>query len=243
MILSLNGIIAGRGVIPSTLLNSLVSVYKAESNANDSLGTYNGTAQGGLTYVSGKSGNAFKHNGTDAYVSLPNNTFNSFTGDFSISGWMNLARVDVNQAICGAFNNNADTNYYGWLFWCAGNLLRFTIYNGTNSGISLDTSGVGGGNLSASTWIHFAMTRKGSTGTKLYLNGSFKTSNTSTQNPVYHSTTNYCTIGTYKYYAAPNFLFSNNSLIDEIEFRNKELSASEITELYNAGAGKYYPTY
>jgi len=70
MITSINGILASSGA-KSTLLNNLFAVYKAESNANDSLGVYNGTANGGVTYSAGKSGNAFTFNGTTAYVSLP----------------------------------------------------------------------------------------------------------------------------------------------------------------------------
>ena len=71
MILSTHGIIGSSGgVLPSTLLTNLYAVYKAENNANDSLGTYNGTAQGGLTYTTGKSGNAFVFNGVNADILL-----------------------------------------------------------------------------------------------------------------------------------------------------------------------------
>ena len=66
MILSTHGIVNSGSSNPLNI--NLYAVYKAESNANDSLGTYNGTAQAGLTYSAGKSGNAFVFNGTNAFV-------------------------------------------------------------------------------------------------------------------------------------------------------------------------------
>ena len=76
----------------SSLKTSLFAAYNGESNANDSFGANNGTAVGGLTYTTGKIGNAFTFNGSNAYVSLPDNSLN-FTGDFSISLWVNLASL------------------------------------------------------------------------------------------------------------------------------------------------------
>ncbi len=104
MILANHGIIASSGMITSTLNESLYAVYKAESNANDSFGSNNGTAQGGLAYVSGKSGNAFQFNGTNAYVDLPNNTLN-LTGPYSISMWVYFASDPSGLAYAAYFTN------------------------------------------------------------------------------------------------------------------------------------------
>ena len=99
------------GKIRSTLLDNLVSVYKAESNANDSLGAYNGTAIGGLTYTGGKSGNAFQFNGTNSYVSIPNTTAHlDFTGDFSISFWVNYNTTAA--SVEAFFSNIKPSNGY-----------------------------------------------------------------------------------------------------------------------------------
>ena len=76
------------GGVPSTLINNLYAVYKAESNGNDSLGTYNATAvSGGVTYTAGKSGNEFSFNGTNGVVTLPTDSF-KLTSDFSFSFWI-----------------------------------------------------------------------------------------------------------------------------------------------------------
>ena len=71
-----------------SLKTSLVASYNGESNANDSFGTNNGSPQGGLTYGTGKIGNAFQFDGVNDYVALPNNSLNSLTSDFSVSGWL-----------------------------------------------------------------------------------------------------------------------------------------------------------
>jgi hypothetical protein len=40
--------------------------------------------------------------------------------------------------------------------------------------------------------------------------------------------------------ADSNYAF-NGSKVDELNIWNKELTATEVTELYNAGTGKFYP--
>jgi hypothetical protein len=36
---------------------------------------------------------------------------------------------------------------------------------------------------------------------------------------------------------------SSGSMLDEMNIWNKELTSTEITELYNIGTGKFYPTF
>jgi hypothetical protein len=225
----------------SSLLTGLYAVYKGESNANDSLGTYNGTAQGGLTYSAGKSGNAFTFNGTNAYVSLPNNSMN-FTGDFSINLWVNIVENGTLQTLlaCKAYDG---INAWGFSLFNIGTT-RFDISNGTSTGVTLVEPGT---NNPYNTWYMITITRKTSTGTKIYYNGTLTASNTSTVNPVYNPTTNKCTIGAYDltYPISVGVLYycANGTKIDELNVWNKELTSTEVTTLYNTGAGKFYPTF
>lgn len=222
----------------SSLLTSLYAVYKAESNANDSLGTYNGTAQGGLTYTTGKSGNAFTFNGTTAYVGLPTNQF-KFTSDFSISVWTNFLGVGLDlQTILSNFTYDG-TYLYGYSLFYQNQYLAFNIFN--NSGnVLLDypTS------ILFNSWNHVVITRKLSTGTKMYINGTLVASNSNVQNPNYHATMT-PSIGAVNYGPTygnlVQYYMSDGSKSDEVNFWNKELTATEVTELYNAGAGKFYP--
>ena len=235
MILGINGIIAGKGT-SSSLLTNLYAVYKAESNANDSLGVYNGTANGGLTYTIGISGNAFTGNGTNAFVSMANNSFN-FTGDYSVSLWMNLTNTGGNQDLF----SNADIvsgvdRGYRVQFRGLTNNIRVSIYGA--SAITLDTGNI----ISTNTWYNVVVTRKASTRTRIYINGNLSTSNTSIINPNYTGTFTPC-IGAYKSVTIPSTLnyLTNGSKIDEVALWNKELTSTEVTELYNSGSGKFYP--
>ena len=231
MILASNGIIAGRGASP--LLTNLYAVYEAENNANDSLGVYNGTAQGGLTYTAGKSGNAFTFNGTNAYVSLPNNSLN-FTGDFSVSLW--LYRVSPGNYML--FNNwyNGATPY-GWYIYMTNGTLSVLLGNGTSSAICNFNSSY---SLAPNYWYLITLTKK-STSAKLYLNGILDNS-AALSSSIAYTTTHYPSIGAAKYDTnLPIYHMENGSKIDEVNIWNKELTTTEITELYNSGSGKFYP--
>jgi hypothetical protein len=214
------------------LWNSLYSAYKAESNANDELGVYNGTAKGGLTYGTGKDGNDFVFNGTTAYVNLPNNAFN-FTSDFTISTWVNQSSVAGNRDILSTFTNFGG-NYYGWELFSSSGVVNFWIYNGTVTPISLQVNSV---TFSINTWYHVLVVRKGSTSTQIYIDGILRGSNTSTINPVYH-TTNNANIGAYNNIGVYGNFFQGK--IDETYIWNRELTSTDVTTLYNAGAGTYY---
>ena len=63
----------------SGLPSGAVSWFKAENNANDSIGGGNGTLQGGTTYGAGKVGQAFVFNG-NSYVTAPSSPALDFGG-------------------------------------------------------------------------------------------------------------------------------------------------------------------
>ena len=219
---------------PSTLLTNLYAVYKAESNANDSLATYNGTAQGGLTYSAGKSGNAFTFNGTTGYVSLPNNMFNSFTGDFSISFWYKPSLLISTKDLVSSFTYSGG-NYYGFEISTVSNTFGIYVYNGTLSSVALLS---GAGTAVVGAFSHVVITRKASTGTKIYINGILDNANSSAVNCVFASTNSNCLGASIFSGSATNYA---NGTLDEVNTWNKELTATEVTELYNTGTGKFYP--
>ena len=237
---------AMRGGSSNPLNTSLYAVYKAESNANDSLSTYNGTAQGGLTYTAGKSGNAFTFNGTNAFIRLPDNSLNSLTGDFSVSSWVYIPSAYdpgttlhiVQNMGCDAWFNNP----YGWRFLAVGDSLLFQIFNHTNTYYALATGYYA---YPRNSWTHVAVSRKGSTGSKLYINGSLVASDTNTVNPIFYANNITPTIG--NLYMGTNgsikndYFAPNGTKVDEVNVWNKELTATEVTELYNTGTGKFYP--
>jgi hypothetical protein len=217
--------------LPS-LKTSLYAAYNGESNTNDSFGTNNGTAQGGLTYGTGKIGNAFQFNGTNAYVSLPNNSLN-FTGDFSYSLWVNLTNL---TGVLPLINNHNEVgpDYRGNLVFLVGNVLYFRINYSNSTPVDLTYTYPG-----TNQWVHVVFTRKSSTRSRMYINGTLVISNTSTINPTYYPTMPYNVIGAYYDSNGWRYL-KNGDKVDAVTAWNKELTQSEITELYNSGNGAQY---
>ena len=226
----------GGGINP--LNTSLYSVYKAESNANDSLATYNGTAVGGLTYTAGKSGNAFTSNGTNSYVLLPTNMFSSFTGSWSTNYWMNLqyAGGDSQNPFSAFYYDGA--NFYGINHYIQNAIFNLQIYNGTPTFPAPNLITYGIGSLYYN-WVMVTATRT-PTSTKLYINGSLVASNTSTLNAVFHASTTPSLVARI-FSGNVQYVMLNGGKIDEFNAWTKELTATEVTELYNAGTGKFYP--
>ncbi|CAB4152755.1 Concanavalin A-like lectin/glucanases superfamily [uncultured Caudovirales phage] len=236
MILGLNGIIAGKGTPPSSLLTNLVSVYKAESNANDSFGTNNGTSQGGLTYATGKSGNSFVGNGTNAYISFPDNSWN-FTGSMSINIWAYISSSSTNSVLYSNYYYSSGGRDYGFLLEHQSNgNLRFYMQTLSNSPVIVSTSYSGKYN----SWKMITITKLQNGALRMYVDGvNISTDNTASN--IYYNSLNYSSINAARYLGATYGYLENNGKTDEIGIWNKVLTPTEITELYNSGSGKFYP--
>jgi hypothetical protein len=231
------------GGIPSTLLTSLYAVYKAESNANDSLATYNGTAQGGLTYTAGKSGNAFTFNGTTGLVALANSSFD-FAGDFSISAWVKITSDPSSRGtIFSNYNFDFVYNYGYFLYLNANKTITFATNNAVNSQVVITSTTA----LTLNTWYNITIKRDSvNKSNYLYINGTLEAQAINTGVGITYGTRAIQpTIGAIRQnnqgtLSSSNFL---NGSVDELNIWNKQLTATEVTELYNSGAGKFYPTY
>ena len=219
----------------SSLKTSLVAAYNGESNANDSFGTNNGTAQGGLTYGTGKIGNAFTFNGSNSYVSLPENSIR-FTNSFSTSFWL---KTTVNQTGGGGLISDY---YWGSEDW--GYIIRLRTDNKISVFWRKDStfnSVVSSSALSLNQWNHVSVVwDKVNTNWKIYINGVLDNQLTSVNasNITYAVGSNRTNIGSINSYG-PDCL---NGSMDSINFWNKTLTQSEITELYNSGNGAQYIT-
>jgi hypothetical protein len=221
----------------SSLKTSLYAAYNGESNTNDSFGSNNGTAQGGLTYAAGKIGNAFVGNGTNAYVSLPNNSWN-FTGTFSINIWAYLSSSSTNSVLCSNYYYSSGGRDYGFLLEHQSNgNLRFYMQTSSNTPVILSTSYSGKYN----SWKMITITKLQNGSLKMYIDGVNIGTNNNTPD-VYYNSINYSTICAASYLGTTYGYLENNGKIDALNIWQKELSASEITDLYNSGNGAQYIT-
>jgi hypothetical protein len=221
----------GSGTIPSTLNTGLYAVYKAESNANDSLSTYNATAQGGLTYATGKDGNAFVYNGTNAHVTMPVNSMKKTI--FSLNFWI-LNPTAQDATVMSDFGNDGQNKgFYLDLNSNSSHTMRFVGFNNSTNTIALSATGNAG---FLNRWSMTTITVNG-TAVKIYLDGTLTASGTmsTTLNYVANS---YPCIGAYKLNNnTPSGYLVNNTKIDEFGIWTKELTSTEVTELYT----KFYP--
>jgi hypothetical protein len=231
MILASHGIIASSGGI-NPLTVGLVSSYSAENNVNDSFGSNNGTAIGGLTYTTGKSGNAFQFNGTNSYVSIPNTTDHlNFTGDFSISLWVNYNTTSASIEAFFANLKPGGTFGSGYVLYTDATQMYFDMRSqSVNNSLSIPFV------ASINTWYHVVATRKRNTESKVYINGTLQSGVYPYLNPTVNQT--YQTNQEYRVgsFSSASPLLSNIK-IDEIGIWNRVLTSTEVTELQT----KYYP--
>ena len=223
----------------SSLYNGLVGLYKAESNANDSLGIYNGSASGGLTYTTGIYGNAFSLNGVSALVELPNDMMSNQI--YSYSAWVKYNNIPSGESyVITSTNGDGNNINYGASFGVLSGQLVLGIYNNNTGTAWRMSSGV----LSVNVWYHIAVTKTSGVPPKFYLNGVLQ--GTTLLFGANNATLSYsggsypnslCSIGTYRYNNGSSAYAYTNGLIDEVSIYNRELTQAEISELQI----KYYP--
>ena len=223
----------------SSLKTSLYAAYNGESNANDSFGSNNGTAQGGLTYTAGKIGNAFQFNGTNSYILLPTGSMR-FTNSFSVSMWTyTTANQTANKGLLSDYYWPGDLGYS--IYMTSSNKVQtYFLGNGntTNDFTSNST-------LANNQWNHIVVSwDKANTQWKVYVNGvldnTYTNANASVINYGSYSSdrTDIGAINSSPSGVANVF----NGKIDALNVWNKALTQSEITELYNSGNGAQYIT-
>ena len=169
--------------------------------------------------------------GTNDYMTIGTNTLFDTGSAFSYSGWVKLdSYSNVYQTIAQFKTNHS--NGFQLL------LSNQSIYQGLNIGSSDNTNMMKvktDGDISSTflNWTHIGLTYNGSGGSasanyKIFINGSEIA--TVATGP-YATLSNFNSVG-----AANNgSTFYVNGLIDEVAIFNSELSASDITNIYNSG--------
>jgi len=251
MAIDITGKVGWWGTAPvvagSTLNNNIYSVYNAENNTNDSFGSRNGTAVGGLTYTTGKIGQAFQFNGTTSYVDM-GDVMDVGTSSWSYSMWFNAGQLTsgnyyvlFSKSIAAEGTGRIWSTFYG-------NKLQFNFSTSPNFPSDIYTESTT--TFNTNTWYHVVFILDRGDKLKMYINGSLETittpGTTVSNNLIPFSSVNYNNNNPFRigaYTAANNTtpLALFNGKIDAFSVWNRALTASEVTELYNAGTGKQYP--
>jgi hypothetical protein len=216
--------------------NGLVAWWQAEDNANDSVGTNNGTLVSGITFTDGKVGQGFHLNGTNQYIQIADSTSLKPT-DVTVEAWVRLdVEVTPNAGNPGlqyiVFKKNT-RNY---------NFEGYTLLKNRVSGqdiFSFAIASAGGGQIHADSttvpqvgvWYHVAGTYDSSSGyLKLYVNGVQEGSAYAYAGFPLNYGTRPIFIGT----TGESFDGKLEGTVDEVSIYSRALSTNEIQAIYNA---------
>jgi len=182
---------------------------------------------GGSSFTNTKS---IELDGVDDYVNVADNSNLSF-GDgsndspFSISAWVNIDNKNRFRIV-----SKYDSNLEYLLTTSGSGILVFNLYDNSNgSRISRRISSV----MATNTWIHLITTYDGSSsssGIKIYMNGS-RADDTTSDSGSYTAMEN----TTAPFEIGKTLSVVANGHIDEVSVFNSELSASDVTTIYNGG--------
>ena len=192
----------------------------------DLIGSNDGTLTNGPTFDSGNGG-SIVFDGTDDYVTTGNTLpdadelFADTGNAWSTSSWFNVDVFDAIDKTITARGNGTTVGMYA--VWVDSANLRVKLRGGTNTDIS--------SSIATNTWYNVVVTWDGTTANG-YLNGQFVTT-LAVGTGINQSNT--FTIGSTNSGASDRF----NGKISQTLVYNKELTASEVLQNYNALRGRY----
>jgi len=228
----------GMVVVENPVFNNLVSYW----NFNESSGStvidvqsgYNGTIYNATRTGSGKIGNAISFIGSPNYVVLPHNS-NHNSNDATWSVWFKTHSTTI-PAIAGILTKAPNTGYDRQIYVAMNSTGGITVAIGNSARTNWAYLYTISGSYNNTNWHHLVVTKKyGVSGDtfKSYMNGSLINTTNSAFNGRKNS--NQFDVGRTTTSSSSNRYFKG--IIDEIGVWNRELSSSEISELYNNGNG------
>ena len=117
---------------------ALIHEWQGDGNANDSVGTNNGSLVGDTTFTGGVSGQAFSFDGNGDYVTVPDDPSHYFSGSFTVDGWAKTSQDDTDQIVVAS---------YECAMFCPTNMANsvflLDVLNGQAEGFVRDASGLG----------------------------------------------------------------------------------------------------
>ena len=224
----------------------LISWWPGEGNANDIIGTNNGTLMGGATATNaGVVGSCFSFDGVNSYVQIPDSPTLQPT-NLTIEAWVLFNSLDSSGSANPGhqyivFKQNLDdVNFEGFSLgkdrWnhvpnppaTNGDVFYFLVSSSDGSQTAEADSAI---TISTNVWYHVAGVR-GPNFVQIYVNGQLQGQSSVSFSQSYSSLPVY--FGT----SGENYWDGKLAgQLDEVSLYNRALSASEIAAIYSAGAG------
>ena len=219
------------------LSDNLVAYYKLDESSGDATdATGNGwtLTNTSVTYSSTAPNilnNYGVFNGGSSKLTTASTGYN-LSGDFSISLWMYSTDMTTYPWIFHDWDNNKNNIFY-IIYDNGGGTGKMNYYRG-NGGTSYAGGSLGGAfatTLNVNTWYHLVITQSGTTA-KFYVNNASPETNTMGYSG--GATNTYNHFGGY----TSDWLAGR---LDEIGVWSRAITATEVSDLYNGGAGLAYP--
>lgn len=202
---------------------------ESSGNATDAVGSLS-AVNTSATYSAGKINNGAVYSGS-AFHTVSDNAAIKPSTDITISLWVNISSTSSYQMLLAKGENAGDTRSYE--IRCFGTTTQIEVQMRAGGGSYIQfrsTTAIGTG-----TWKHVVITRTGATN-KIYIDG---TSDTLAADFTQTTTIDYSTDDLWIGQRNGGFRF--NGSLDEIYIGNTAISSTEVTDLYNGGAGNQYP--
>jgi hypothetical protein len=222
-----NVLINGNGIPSGT-----ISWWKADGNANDTLGSNNGTLTNGATIVSnGKSGSAFSFDGINDYVNIPNESnFDFANQQFTVDGWFKTSVTGTDQHLIA----KGSSGQWQWGLRIEGdNKLAAIFWDSSGSNV---VSARSNNALTDGQWHYFAAvfdTRTTSEDIQFFVDGALQTSVTNSGASRDYGTGN---ANVYIGGRGDGAHFFNGQM-DDIAIVGRAMSQDEIQAIYRSGGG------
>lgn len=227
----------------ATLPTNLVSYWELEEESGTRADVV-GTSCGGsgcdlddnatVLFGTGKQGNAADfEKDTSEYLSHVDHADLSITGAFSISGWWKPETISGSDIFASKWKDNSPNRSWVIDYQTGGPRLLMSP-NGDNP-LTVVTSTE---DLSAGNWYHIVATFEPSTEMAIWVN-NVVTVNTTSIPATIHDNSSQFRIGSAEIFGGSVSAYSDG-LIDEVGIWDKVLSDSEISDLFNSGAGLPY---
>ena len=221
----------------TALISYLISYWKMDEgsgNALDAVSTNNGTISGTPTRNGSGVKLGYTFNGSN-YINI-GNVAELRTPKISVAGWFKMSPTGSNFFPIYT-NYTYGSTPFGFSICSEGTYLRLEVNNSANSATIATTSNT----INSGAWIHFACVVNG-TNLKIYLNGTLQSlQEGGTSVPFAYDIGYSIGDGSFQIgHRLGDSLFMTGS-IDEIGHWSRELTAAEVTQLYNSGSGVTYP--
>ena len=205
------------------LADNIIAYYKLDDTA-DSVGSYTLTNTGSCTFVAGYSGNAVSvPSGTNKFLGRTDTLGITANGAFSVRMLVKWAsETTTDREIFQLYRSTASGSLYRGLYEYNGGSRRVRFFRIGSGASFLDNSG----NIADNAWHQIIYTYDGTNQT-LYLDAEAAVTNTNTGNTDAGATLMNLGGG------ATNQ--SLNGLMDETAFWDREITSTEVAELWNSG--------